>query len=48
VLERFGIIDLLGPENVFEHTKCAIASIDHPDQPHPEHEQGAHRLARAG
>ena len=28
VLERFGIIKKLGPENVFEHTKCAIAAID--------------------
>lgn len=27
-LERFGLLDLLGPGNVFEHTKCAIASID--------------------
>lgn len=29
-LERFGVIKMLGPENVFEHTKCAIASIDEP------------------
>jgi len=29
-LERFGILALLGPENVFEHTRCAIASIDRP------------------
>ena len=29
-LERFGILKMLGPENVFEHTKCAIASIDDP------------------
>lgn len=28
VLERFGIIKKLGAENVFEHTKCAIAAID--------------------
>lgn len=42
VLERFGIIDLLGPENVFEHTKCAIQSIDHPELPHPERGHGAH------
>lgn len=28
VLQRFGILDLLGDGNVFEHTKCAIASID--------------------
>nr|WP_297806189.1 solute carrier family 23 protein [Tepidiforma sp.] len=51
VLERFGIIDLLGPENVFEHTKCAIASIDHPGLPHPEHEHRTHDapgLAAAG
>jgi SulP family sulfate permease len=31
VLARFGIIEKLGPENLFEHTKCAIASIDAPD-----------------
>jgi SulP family sulfate permease len=31
VLERFGVIDKLGRENVFEHTRCAIASIDAPD-----------------
>lgn len=30
VLDRFGIIKRLGPENVFEHTRCAIASIDAP------------------
>lgn len=40
VLERFGILDRLGPENVFEHTKCAIASIDAPEghaiHPHGE------------
>ena len=37
-LERFGIIAKLGPENVFEHTRCAIASIDAPDGrlPHPD------------
>jgi SulP family sulfate permease len=29
-LERFGLIRLLGAENVFEHTRCAIASIDEP------------------
>ncbi len=36
-LERFGILALLGPENVFEHTRCAIESIDLPDghSPHP-------------
>ncbi|MCC7363375.1 MAG: STAS domain-containing protein [Dehalococcoidia bacterium] len=27
-LERFGILDLLGPGNVFQHTRCAIAAID--------------------
>lgn len=27
-LERFGLLELLGPENVFEHTRDAIASID--------------------
>lgn len=47
VLERFGILDLLGQENVFEHTKCAIASIDHPEQPPPDHERTAEALARA-
>ena len=31
VLERFGLLDKLGRENVFEHTRCAIASIDAPD-----------------
>lgn len=35
-MERFGLLDLLGRENVFEHTKCAIAAIDHPGEPHPE------------
>jgi SulP family sulfate permease len=37
VLERFGLLDLLGRENVFEHTRCAIASIDAPagHEPHP-------------
>lgn len=34
VLERFGILALLGPESVFEHTKCAIASIDSGGEPH--------------
>lgn len=47
VLERFGILELLGPENVFEHTKCAIASIDHPELPPPDHERAADALARA-
>lgn len=38
VLEKFGIIEKLGPENVFEHTRCAIESIDRPDGrlPHPD------------
>ena len=31
VLDRFGIIARLGPENVFEHTRDAIASIDAPE-----------------
>ncbi|MEX0783760.1 MAG: SulP family inorganic anion transporter [Dehalococcoidia bacterium] len=31
VLERFGIMAAFGPENIFEHTKCAIASIPPPD-----------------
>jgi SulP family sulfate permease len=30
VLERFGIIEQLGAENLFEHTRCAIDSIDLP------------------
>jgi SulP family sulfate permease len=36
-LERFRILEKLGPENVFEHTKDAIASIDAPGghSPHP-------------
>ncbi len=40
LLERFGILELLGPGNVFEHTKCAIASIDHPGY-HPERDEAA-------
>lgn len=28
VLDRFGILAAVGPENVFEHTRCAVASID--------------------
>ncbi len=37
ILERFKILEKLGPENVFEHTKDAIASIDAPGghSPHP-------------
>lgn len=31
LLERFGLLDKLARENVFEHTRCAIASIDEPD-----------------
>ncbi len=31
ILQRFGIIATLGPENVFEHTRDAIASIDAPE-----------------
>lgn len=36
MLKRFGILTLLGPENVFEHTRSAIASIDaaHGQEPH--------------
>lgn len=48
VLERYGIIALLGPENVFEHTRDAIRSIDaphgheaHPQQPLTVHPLGA-------
>ena len=38
VLARFGILRLLGPDNVFEHTRDAIASIDAPGgrEPHAE------------
>jgi SulP family sulfate permease len=41
VIEKFGLIDKLGPENVFEHTRCAIAAIDAPDgrSPHPSTNQ---------
>jgi SulP family sulfate permease len=37
VLERFGLLAKLGSENVFEHTRCAIESIDQPGghAPHP-------------
>ena len=37
VLQRFGIIALLGPENVLQHTRLAIASIDEIEgrTPHP-------------
>ena len=31
VLYRFGIVGLLGPENMYEHTRDAIASIDAPE-----------------
>jgi len=31
-LEKYGILDRVGRENVFEHTRCAIASIDAPAQ----------------
>jgi SulP family sulfate permease len=39
VLQRFGILEKLGPENIFEHTRCAIATIDAPDgrTAHPKH-----------
>lgn len=38
LLGRFGLLAKLGPENVFEHTKDAIASIDLPGghSPHPQ------------
>lgn len=29
-LERFGILEKLGGENIFEHTRCAIESVDSP------------------
>lgn len=41
VLERFGILELLGPESVFEHTKCAIASIDSGGEPHDHADDSA-------
>lgn len=41
LLERFGILEMLGPGNVFEHTKCAIASIDHPGSDPDEDDEGA-------
>jgi anti-anti-sigma regulatory factor len=36
-LTRFGVLKLLGDENLFEHTKDAIASIDRAGghAPHP-------------
>lgn len=39
-LQRFGVLALLGEGNVFEHTRCAIASIDAPPGP-PLAEAGA-------
>jgi SulP family sulfate permease len=38
VLARFGLLDKLGPENLFEHTRDAIASIDSPHgrETHPD------------
>jgi SulP family sulfate permease len=52
VLDRFGILEKLGPENVFEHTRDAIASIDapggHTPHPHPdEHSPDAASAAGA-
>lgn len=32
-LERFGIIERLGRENLFEHTRCAIESLPRPQAP---------------
>ncbi|MGE0598152.1 MAG: SulP family inorganic anion transporter [Dehalococcoidia bacterium] len=31
-MERFGLLDKLGPENVFEHTRTAIESLEPPPQ----------------
>ncbi len=47
VLERFGILTSLGPDNVFEHTKDAIASIDEAQSEHgdPPDGQGAAEAA---
>lgn len=44
-LERFGILELLGQGNVFEHTKCAIASIDHPGYVPEDDEDPAEQVA---
>jgi len=33
VLARFGIFQKLGPGNVFEHTRCAVASVEPPQPP---------------
>jgi len=35
-LQRFGVVDLLGRENIFEHTRDAIASIPAPGAPGDE------------
>jgi SulP family sulfate permease len=47
VLDRFGLLDKLGRENVFEHTRCAIASIDAPEgrtvHPHADDRQSSKR-----
>ncbi len=40
-LERFGVLDILGRENVFEHTRCAIDSIEHDAGPPPHEEAPA-------
>lgn len=32
-LERFGVLELLGKENVFEHILDAIASVPQPEAP---------------
>jgi anti-anti-sigma regulatory factor len=34
-IERFGVIEELGPGNVFLHTRCAIESIPAPQAAHP-------------
>lgn len=40
-MERFGVLDILGRENVFEHTRCAIDSIEHDAGPPPHDEAPA-------
>ena len=49
ILERFGLIAKLGTENVFDHTRCAIESIDAPDgrAAHPSSSAAADATALA-
>jgi len=45
VLERFGLIDKLGRDNVFEHTKCALAAIEGPREEREEPAREPERVA---